>query len=421
MLTASRGAGSARRNAPEPVNRIVIIGAGQAGGWAAKTLRAEGFAGDVVLIGEERHPPHERPPLSKAVMAGAAAPESTHLFKDPDFAALGLQFLAGERAAALDRAARRVLLASGRSVAYDRLLVATGSRPRRLAIPGADLPGIHYLRTIDDSLAIRDRLRTGARLLLVGGGWIGLEIAATARGRGTEVVVLEAAERLCGRAAPPEVSQYLLWLHRTHGVEVRLETAAAEFRASADGGIIARLTNGEEMTADSVVMGIGILPNVEIAASAGLAVENGIVVDDQGRTSDPDIFAAGDVTNHPNGVLGRRIRLESWQNAQNQAIAVARAMLGRDVHYNELPWFWSDQYDLNLQIAGMPPSWPRGVLRGEMKMGSFCLFFLEGERIVSVIAANAAKDLRVARRLIESGKAVRAEDLADPKVALQKL
>jgi len=407
---------------------VVIVGAGQAGGWAAKTLRAEGFAGRITLVGDEPHPPHERPPLSKAVLAGASEPAVCELFKTEALAELALDCIPAERATAIDRAARVVLTDRGRRLAYDRLVIATGSRVRRLAVPGADLPGVRYLRTIADALALRERLGAGARLLVVGGGWIGLEAAATARKRGATVTVLEAADRLCARAVPAEVSAFLARLHASHGVAIRLGAKLERFEPAAGSALQAVLADGTGIAADTILVGVGIVPNVELAREAGLEVANGIVVDEQGRTSDPDIFAAGDVTDLPAARLGRRVRLESWQNAQDQAIVAAKAALGGDARYDPLPWFWSDQYDANIQMLGMPERWPAGIARGDPAGTSFSLFYLRGDRgpdgaaaIEAVVSINAPRELRAARRLIEQGRPVTPQALADPQASLQKL
>ncbi len=400
---------------------FVIIGAGQAGGWAAKTLRAEGYTGRIVLVGDEPHPPHERPPLSKAVLSGASEPDVCHLFKPDALTELSLEHATGERAVAIDRQAHTITTDRGRTIPYDHLILATGSRVRTLSIPGADLPGVFYLRTIADALALRDRLTADARFLVVGGGWIGLEAAATARKRGAKVTVLEAADRLCARAASPELSAFLARLHAEHGVEIRLRAGLESLRPAPGGGIVAVLSNGTEVAADTVLIGVGIVPNVELARDAGLDVKNGIVVDDQGRTSDPDIFAAGDVADQPGARLGRRVRLESWQNAQDQAIVAAKAALGGDARHDPLPWFWSDQYESNIQMLGMPESWPDAVCRGDFTGASFSLFYVRDDKIEAVVSINAPRDLRAARRLIDQKKTVSAADLADPAVNLQKL
>jgi 3-phenylpropionate/trans-cinnamate dioxygenase ferredoxin reductase subunit len=382
---------------------IVIVGAGQAGGRAAKTLRTAGYTGRIVMIGEEPHPPHERPPLSKAVLAGEAAPESTHLFSEGELARLGLECCYGTRAVSIDRAAKSVVLDLGEAIVYEKLILCTGSRVRRLQLPGADSPNVLYLRTIEDSMALRSRLGERGHLVVIGGGWIGLEVAATARKLGVTVSVLEALDRVCARTVPPEVSQHLQALHERNGVSLRLGQGV------------------HAVDDELVVVGIGVVPNVELAQAAGLAVDNGIVVDECGRSSDPHIFAAGDCANVPLACLGRRVRLESWANAQEQAVVAAKAALGQDVRYDELPWFWSDQYDLNLQILGLPARWTEPVVRGNPAGGSGSYFYLEGDRIVGIVSFNAPRDLRAAKRLAQTGKPVRAQDLANPAIQLQRL
>jgi 3-phenylpropionate/trans-cinnamate dioxygenase ferredoxin reductase subunit len=398
---------------------IVIVGAGQAGGWAAKTLRAEGYAGRIVLIGAERHPSHERPPLSKAVLSGEAAPETTHLFKPEEHAALDLDFRAEARASRIDRAAKSVALAGGESIPYDRLILTTGGSARRLPVPGGDSPRVLYLRTIEDSLAIRAALGPGKKLVVIGGGWIGLEVAATARKLGASVVVVEGLDRLCARSVPPAISAFLRARHEREGVEIRLGAGVKSIEDR--GALVVRLADGTALEADAVVAGIGLEPDVALARDAGLTVDNGILVDEQCRTSDPDVFAAGDCANTPLPCLGRRVRLESWANAQNQAIVAAKAALGHDVRYDELPWFWSDQYDVNLQILGLPARWPEPVVRGDPASGSFSQFYLDGDRIVAIVAVNAPRDLRAAKKLVQTRKAVSAASLADPAVQLQRL
>jgi len=399
---------------------IVVVGAGQAGGWAAKTLRNEGFAGRIILVGDEIHPPHERPPLSKAVLAGAAEPDSTHLFKRDAYVQLGLDVRAGVGVVAIERASRSAVLTNGEAIEYDRLILCTGSSPRKLDVPGADSPRLHYLRTIDDALLLRPRLTQGAHLLVIGAGWIGLEVAATARKRGADVTVIEPLPRICARAAPPEISEYLLHLHEREGVAFRLGAVVAAIEDAAD-AIVVTLTDGTSVRGDAAVAGIGIMPNVAVAQAAGLKIDNGIIVDERTQTSDPYVFAAGDVANLPLGCLRARVRLESWANAQNQAVVAAKAALGKDVRYDELPWFWSDQYDLNLQMLGVPARWSEPVVRGARGSESFSLFYLEGENIAGVVAANAPRELRAAKRLMQQRKSVRAEDLENPATNLARL
>jgi 3-phenylpropionate/trans-cinnamate dioxygenase ferredoxin reductase subunit len=396
----------------------VIIGAAQAGGWAAKTLRDQGFAGRVVLIGDEPYPPHERPPLSKDVLLGVKPPESTHLWPPEKLANIEMKL--GTRAERVDRAARQVVLANGETLTYDRLLIATGSRVRKLATPGAELKGVHYLRTIDDTLAIKRDLTAETKLIVIGGGWIGLETAAAARKHGAQVTVVEMTGQLCNRALPRGLADYLQARHEGQGVTVRLNTTVVKFEGA---GKVeqAVLGNGEILPATMVVIGIGVVPNAEIAQATGLAVDNGIVTDACGRTDDPLVFAAGDVTNHANEFLRRRVRLESWANAQNQAIAAAKAMLGKQEPYVEIPWFWSDQYNLNLQLLGMVHRSDASVVRGDRAKDQFLEFFLADGKIEAVAAVNNPRDLRFAKRLMQLDKPFDPARLADPAVTLQDL
>lgn len=400
---------------------IVIVGSGQAGGWAAQTLRKEGFDGKVVLIGDEPHYPYERPPLSKTVLSGEALAESTHLIKTDAFEKLGLDWRPNVRVTSIDRVGKQVLLSTGEAIGYDKLILCNGGRARPMNVPGADLPGLFTLRSIDDARALSKELVPGKKIVVVGGGWIGLEVAATARKKGVEVTVVEAMKRLCERTVPPEISEYLSRLHSKHGTRVILDVGVAGFARNAEQMLVVALSDGRELICDAVVIGIGLIPNDELARDAGLECDGGIVVDAQCYTSDPDILAAGDVASWHCHWAGRRKRLESWQNAQEQGIAAARSALGIDVNHRPLPWFWSDQYDTNLQIYGMPDPTHRVVVRGDSQSDSFVLFYLEGDQIRSALGPNSARDLRFARRLIESRKSVDPEMLADTRVALSKL
>ncbi|MBS0341210.1 MAG: FAD-dependent oxidoreductase [Proteobacteria bacterium] len=400
---------------------IVIVGAGQAGGWAAQTLRNEGFAGRVVLIGDEPHRPYERPPLSKAVLAGQAPAGSTALMKPEAFDKLDIDWRPGTAVSAIDRTARLVRLQTGDAIGYDKLILCTGGRARRLDIPGADLPGVFTLRNLADAAVLGAALLPGKRLLVVGGGWIGLEVAATARKQGMEVTVIEAAARLCERTVPPEISDYLLKLHTDHGVQVLLGTGIESFASSPQGGLGAMLGNGQRLECSAALVGVGLVPNDELARTAGLQCDGGVWVDAQCRSSDPDILAAGDVASWHGQWAGRRMRLESWQNAQEQGIAAARSALGVAVNHQPLPWFWSDQYDINLQIFGMPAPGHARVLRGDAASGSFVLFFLQEGKVVAALGPNSARDLRFARRLIERGTSVEPQKLADLQIPLARL
>ncbi|MBM3485778.1 MAG: pyridine nucleotide-disulfide oxidoreductase [Alphaproteobacteria bacterium] len=398
----------------------LVIGTGQSGAWTARTLRDEGFAGRIVLIGDERHPPYERPPLSKELLFGDMPVEKTYVFPEPSYGEKSIECRLGVAVTRIEPAAKRVHLGTGETLGYDKLMIATGSRARPLPVPGARLPGVFYLRTIDDTRAIRAAIRPGGNVVVIGAGWIGLEVAAGAIKLGAAVTVVEAADRVCARALTPDLSAYLLARHRAKGADIRLGTGIARITGEPGAsGVV--LANGTTIAADLVVIGIGIVPNCEIAEAAGLAVDNGIVVDEMGRTSDPSIYAAGDVTNHPNAQLGRRIRLESWENAQNQAINAARAMLGKGTAYAEIPWFWSDQYDLNIQLVGLPLDARDAVTRGDPAADQFITFYLKDGRIDSAAAINAGRDVRFVRRLMQAGKIVDRALLADPATKLQGL
>lgn len=372
------------------------------------------------MVSEELHAPYERPALSKGVLAGTAAFESTHVFKDEVLASLDLRWHRGVRATGLDRVAKRVSLSDGQSVDYDKLLFCTGGRALRPPIAGIDSPGVFTLRTVDDCRHIADALSAARRICVIGGGWIGLEVASTASALGKEVVVLEQGSRLCKRVLPTTVAGHLLTVHRQAGVDVRLETSAQCIEQT-DRHLRVTLSSGEVVQADLVVVGAGLSPNDELAATSGLKCAHGIVVDARCTTSDPDILAAGDVAMAPNSWAGGRIRLESWQNATEQAVVAAKAALDLDGEYDPLPWFWSDQHGVNIQIYGWPRPEHRAVTRQLGAEGSFLTFLLEGDRVASAVAVNAPKELRAARRLIEKGKTVHELDLADSQIRLSTL
>jgi 3-phenylpropionate/trans-cinnamate dioxygenase ferredoxin reductase subunit len=403
-----------------PPETIVIVGAGQAGYWAAQTLRKQGYGGRLVLIGDEPHPPYERPPLSKQVLKGEAEPPSAWLTTPEKLAELKVEVLSGRTATALDRATREVELRDGARIGYDRLLLTTGARPRQLNLPRESEVPAFYLRDIAHALALREQLAAAKRLIVIGGGLIGLEVAAAAVTRGCTVIVIEAADRLMARGVGPEISAYFSQLHRVRGTEILTGRIPERFERSARGcRVVCR--DGGSWEGDLAVIGVGVIPNAELAAAAGLKVENGLWVDEFCRTDDPRIWAAGDVTNHVHPLLGRRVRLETWQNAQNQAIAAARNMVADPQSYAEVPWGWSDQLGVNLQVLGMPRSFDQAITRGDPASGSFTLFYLEGDKIAGVNAVNAPKDIAVARRLMAAGKSVDRKTLGDPSAALRSL
>ncbi len=401
---------------------IVIVGAGHAGGRAAEALRQAGHAGRVVLVGEEAYPPYERPPLSKDVLSSDYPVEKTYLNPLDFYEANGIELKLRTRAEDIDAKAHRLTLSGEQrgELAYDRLLLVTGGHVRKLPAPGAELEGVHYIRGIDDSLAIKPRLKQGARVVVIGGGFIGLEAAASARKLGCEVTVLEMMQTLLSRVCDPRVGDWFVDFHRRQGVTV-LTSAVVDRLEGRERVERVILRDGSALAANIVIVGIGIIPSIDLAAEAGLKVDNGIVVDEFGRTADPDIFAAGDVANLPIPVLGIRARLESWANAQNGGIAIAKNMVGTPTPYSEVPWFWSDQYDLNLQIAGAPSKWDKLVTRGDPQSGKFIQFYLHDGKVVAGNTFNFGRDMRFIRRLIETGKVVAESDLADEKANLRNI
>lgn len=399
---------------------FVIVGAGHAGGRAAEAMRMLGFEGEIILVGAEPHLPYERPPLSKELLQTEGG-EGFMLIRDQDYYDENrIDCRLGSRATAIDRGAKTVTLQDSTPLSYDKLLLTTGGDVRRLDLPGADLSNVFYLRTLDDSRAIESRLGAAPRVVIVGGGFIGLEVAASARRRGCAVTVLEAADRLMGRAVLPEVSQAFLDLHDAHGVDIRLDCAIGHFEGT--GSVERAITAaGEALPADLVVIGVGIVPDTALAEAAGLAVDNGLVVDEFCRTSDPAIFAAGDVTRHFSPLCGRPIRLEAWQNAQNQAIAAARIMCGEETPFSEVPWMWSDQFDANLQIAGMPDGWDTVLFRGDVAARDFIGFQMQDGEVVGAMSLNRPRDMRFARRLIGTGRRIDAGALTDEAIPLRDL
>lgn len=401
---------------------IVIVGAGQAGFQVAASLRGEGFAGLIRLLGAEPHPPYQRPPLSKGLLLGKMEPARL-LFRQPSFyAAQAIELELGRPVAAIDRGARRVVDAAGVAEPYDRLVLATGTRVRPLVVPGVELGGVLYLRTLDHSGELARRAAAARRVVVIGGGFIGLEVAAALRMLGLEVTVLEAAERLMGRVVAPLISEFYADLHRGRGVQLVLGARIAELAGSEGRVREVVMADGSRHAADLVVVGIGVLPNVELAQEAGLLCANGIVVDEHGRTSDPAIFAAGECTSHPNRFAGGPVRLESVQSAVDQAKSVAASLLGRPVAYDEVPWFWSDQYEVKLQMVGISAGHDRQVLRGDPAGGRFSVFYFKGERLIAIDSINRAADHMAGRKLLASGasltRAQAADEAFDLKAAL---
>ena len=381
------------------MRRCVIVGGGQAALQVAVSLRQAGYEGAVAILCDEATLPYQRPPLSKGYLWGELDAARLSLRPSNLYQRLAIDLSVGARAVAVDRSARRVELADGTSVPYDALVLATGARPRRLSIPGADLEPVHHLRTVRDADRLRDRLSRGARLAVVGGGYIGLEVAAAATRLGAGVTVLEALPRVMSRVTGPEVAAFLTDTHRARGVEVMTDAAVTRFEPDPAGGVRIVLRDGQELPCDEVLVAVGVVPNVELAEACGLVCDDGIVVDACGRTRDPAIFAAGDCTNHPNPILGRRLRLESVHNAVEQAKAVASAIAGPAAPYAQVPWFYSDQYDLKLQTVGLFHDADRTSILGSPESREFAVLYLSADRIVAVDAVNAPWAFVRARKL----------------------
>jgi len=399
---------------------VVIAGAGHAAGQVVASLRQKKFTGRIVLLGEESWLPYQRPPLSKKFLAGELSAERLYFkpksfYDDPD-----IEIHLGTRITAIDCNNRSVTADDGNEFTYDKLVLALGSRPRPLPLPGADLAGIHYLRGIDDVLSIQSEIQEGRRLVIVGAGYIGLEVAAVTTQLGLEVTVVEMEDRVMSRVVSPQLSEFYQREHLAHGVTLKLSTGTSGF--SGDGKLeYVLLDNGAKLPADLAIIGVGIVPNVELASAAGLATENGIVVDDHCQTSDPNIFAVGDCTLHPNKVLGRRLRLESVHNALEQAKTAASNICGEDASYAQVPWFWSDQYDLKLQIAGLSQGYDEVVLRGDPQTRSFSCLYLRDGQLIAVDAVNRPKDFMQSKALIANHARIESQKLANIDIALKDM
>ncbi|MDZ7629588.1 MAG: FAD-dependent oxidoreductase [Parvularculaceae bacterium] len=400
--------------------QAVIIGAGQAGAQGAQSLRAAGYNGAIVLIGAEKAAPYQRPPLSKAYLQGTMSADRLALKPDAFYVQNDITLRLGEQVTVIDRANARVETAAGAAIAYDRLLLATGAPPRRLHCPGTELSGVHYLRTAEDCEGLRPVLATARRLVIVGAGYIGLEVAASARKAGRAVTVLEAQSRVLARVAGPEISGFFDALHRLHGADLRLNAALSHLEGR---GVVERavLMSGETIDCDAVLIGVGAVPAAALAEAAGLVIDNGVSTDEHAATSDPAIFAAGDCASHPSTLYGRRMRLESVPNAIEQAKVAGANMAGGNAVYDSVPWFWSDQYDVKLQTAGVADGADSAVLRGDPASGRFSLWSLKAGRVLAVDAVNDPAAFLVSKKIIAAKTPVDAKTLADPAADLKSL
>lgn len=397
--------------------RAVIVGASHAGAQLCARLRQQGWAGEILLIGDEPYLPYQRPPMSKTYLAAGADIDDL-LIRGPEFYTKQDITIRHARVERIDRAGHQVVLGDGESIRYDKLALCLGARPRALPVPGADLDGVHYLRTAGDVEAIRESVKGSRRAVIVGGGYIGLETAASLRGLGLDVTVLEAADRVLQRVTAPEVSAFFHRIHQAEGVQVR--TGAAVVALEGAGRVSAvRLADGEEIAADVVIVGIGVLPNVELAQEAGLTVQDGVVIDAASRTDDPDIVAAGDCASYHDPRYGRRVRLEAVSSAGEQAKVAAATMCGRSEEISALPWFWSDQYDLKLQIAGLNTGYDEVVLRGDPTVDrEFACFYLRQGELIAADCVNRPQEFMFSKRAISQRLRVDVQQLADPGVPI---
>jgi len=400
--------------------RIVIAGAGHAAGQVVATLKQRQFAGQIVLVGDEPWLPYHRPPLSKKFLAGDMPAERLLVKPESFYEDPLIQVQLETRITAIDRDAKFLKVDSGDDIGYDKLVLALGSRARSLNIEGGDLEGVHCLRGISDVQAIYEGLDGSRHLVIIGAGYIGLEVAAVTRTLGHEVTVVEMADRVMSRVVSPEISDFYQIEHANQGVKLRLGTTVAALRGKKRVKGV-ETGEGEVIPADLVVVGIGIVPNTELAADAGLQVDDGIVVDDHCRTSDPDVYAVGDCTRHPNEIYGRSLRLESVHNAVEQAKTAASNLCGKESQYAQVPWFWSDQYDLKLQIAGLSEGYDDVVIRGNPAERSFACLYLKDSRLIAVDAVNAPRDFVQSKALIAERSVIASDRLANADESLKDL
>jgi len=402
------------------MSTFVIVGAALAGAKAAEALRSEGFDGRIALIGAESERPYERPPLSKDLLRGESEVEGARVHEAGFYEEKDIELRTGVTVEAIDTAASEVALAGGERLAYDRLLLTTGAEPRRVPVPGADLEGVHYLRDLGDSAAIGERIAAGGRLVVIGAGWIGSEVAASARQKGCEVAVVEMTDVPLERVLGREVGAIYGDIHRDHGLE--LHTGVGVQAIEGDGRAErVRLSDGRALDCDFVVVGVGVVPRTALAEQAGIAVNDGIVVDEHLQTSVPGIYAAGDVANAFHPFYGHHLRVEHWANALNQPATAAQSMLGKEASYERLPYFFSDQYEVGMEYAGFAREWDEVVFRGDTAAREFIAFWVSGGRVVAGMNVNVWDVVEGIQELIRSRREVPVERLRDPDVPLEEL
>jgi 3-phenylpropionate/trans-cinnamate dioxygenase ferredoxin reductase component len=399
----------------------LIVGTGQAGFQTAASLRAEGYLEPITLIGEEPHIPYQRPPLSKGFILGKQDAESIELRPAAFYKSHQINLLSSERVVAISLADRQVEIASGGNLSYDALVLAVGASNRKLPLPGAELDGVFYLRSLAEAIVLKAQLEEAREIVVVGGGFIGLELAAAACMLGKKVIVVEALTRLMPRIVAPIISEFFRELHASQGVKIICDATVKGIAGAGGRAKEVLLADGRVLPADLVLVGIGIAPNVELARDAGLAISNGICVDEYLRTEDANVYAIGDCAEYPNEFAGGRVRLESVQNAADQAQCVATAIAGRHARYHALPWFWTDQYDIKLQMAGISAGHDRVVTRGNAETRKLSVFYFRKDKLIAIDSINRPADHMIGRKLIATNAAVSPEQAADEGVELRKL
>jgi len=398
----------------------VIVGAGQAGCDLSTALRQQGYEGNIIMIGDELALPYRRPPLSKAYLSGEMETEALYIKPQKAYEKQNVDVRTGVHVESIDRKAHTVTLNNGETIKYTKLALTTGGRARRLPLPGADKPNVHYVRTLDDITRLKEQFKPGKRLLIIGGGYIGLEAAAVGIKKELKVTLVEAMPRLLARVTGPELSEYYDSVHRSHGVDIKLGAGVTALEGNELVDTVV-LQDGSRLPADLLIVGIGLIANTELAEAAGLDVENGVLVDEYARTNDPDIVAAGDCTNHAHGFLKRRIRIESVPNASEQARVAAATICGKPIPHDGVPWFWSDQYDLKLQMVGINQGYDQVVIRGSMAANNFAAFYLKDGVIIAVDTVNRPKDFMVGKKLVAERVAADPAVLRDESIELKSL
>lgn len=402
------------------MENLVIVGAGQSAIQCITSLRKEDYPGLITLVGEEEHLPYQRPPLSKGFLEDTVSNERLYFKKLEFFIENKVQLKLGTKAEEIDIENNNIHLSDNTKLSFDKLVFATGSSVRKLDFPGKDLNSIHYLRGLDDALSIKKDLQTSQNIVVVGAGYIGLEVAAIAAKQNKSVTVIEMADRVMNRTVDPQISDYYLNLHQKNGVTFKFNTSLQEIIGTNNPEKVV-CSDGSEVAADMVVIGAGIMPNVELAENAGLSCDNGIVVNEFGKTDHADIYACGDCTNHPNKLLNKKIRLESVHNAMEQSKTVASSIINQSLAYNQIPWFWSDQYDHKLQIVGLSGDHDKVIMRGDMSEAKFMLFYTKDEKLIAVDAVNNSKEFLICKKLVANKVTIKPDEISNPAKNLNDL